>query len=193
MCLYSITPVILNKFLVFFHVRIVQITLHHSKSSFTYKMSNIPLSTVFEYNYLGIRLHHRLSWEPHINYICNKANRVLGFLKRALHTAPTEIKDHLYKQLLLPSIEHYSAIWDPYGHNTSIYELEMIQHQAAHFALNKLWMRPSEQQHDSITDMLKYLDWPSLQDRRTVSRLTMLFKIVGKLIVVATWSFVCLH
>ena len=33
---------------------ILQITLLHSKSSFTYKMSNILLSTVFEHNYLGI-------------------------------------------------------------------------------------------------------------------------------------------
>ena len=78
---------------------ILQITLHHNKSSFTYKMSNIPLNTVSEHNYLGIRLHQRLFWNPHINYICSKANQLLGFLKRTLHTPPIEIKDHLYKQL----------------------------------------------------------------------------------------------
>jgi len=101
----------------------------------------------------------------------------------ALHTAPIEIKNHLYKQLLLPSIEYCSAIWDPY-HNTSIYKLE--EHRAARFVLNKpcTWMRSSEQQHDSITDMLKYLDWPTLQDRKTVSWVTLLFKILRKLIVV---------
>jgi len=102
----------------------------------------------------------------------------------ALHTAPSEIKNHLYKQLLVPSIENCSAIWDDPYHSTSIYKLEMIQHRAARFVLNKPWMRSSSQQHDSITDMLKYLDWPSLQDRRTVSRFTLLFKILRKLIVV---------
>ena len=40
---------------------ILQFTIHHSKSTFTYKMSNIPS----EHAYLGIRLHHTLSWEPH--------------------------------------------------------------------------------------------------------------------------------
>ena len=64
---------------------------HHNKSTFIYKMSDIPLATVLEHNYVGIRFHHKLSWDPHINYICNKANRLLGFLKRNLHNAPSEI------------------------------------------------------------------------------------------------------
>ena len=61
-------------------------------------MFDTPLDTVLEHNYLGIRLHHKLSWEPHINYICTKAN----LLKRNLQYAPKEIKEHVYKQLLLP-------------------------------------------------------------------------------------------
>ena len=75
---------------------ILQFTTHHSKSTFTYKMSNIPLNIVSEHTYLGIRLHHTLSWEPHVNYICGKANRLLGFLKRNLYNAPIQIKEHLY-------------------------------------------------------------------------------------------------
>ena len=137
---------------------------------------------MLEHNYLSIRLHHKLSWEPHINYICNKANRLLGFLKRNLYNAPLEIKEHVYKQLLLPSIEYCSAIWDPY-HQTSINKLEMIQHRAARFVLNKPWLR-SNHHYDSITDMLTYLQWPSLEDRRTVARLTLLYKIVKKLLVI---------
>ena len=61
-------------------------------------MFDTPLDTVLEHNYLGIRLHHKLSWEPHINYICTKANRLLGFLKRNLQYAPKEIKEHVYKK-----------------------------------------------------------------------------------------------
>ena len=159
---------------------ILQFTTHHSKSTFTYKMSNIPLNIVSEHTYLGIRLHHTLSWEPHVNYICGKANRLLRFLKRNLYNAPIQIKEHLYKQLLLPSIEYCSAIWDPY-HQTTVSKLEMIQHRAARFVLNKPWHR-SSQQH-SITDMLNYLQWPSLKSRRRNARLILLFKIVRNLLV----------
>ena len=162
---------------------ILQFTLHQHKCCFTYKMSGVPLSTVLEHNYLGIRLHHKLSWDPHINYICSKASQLLGFLKRALCTAPLEIKDYLYKQLLLPSIEYCSVIWDPH-HSTSIYKLEITQHRAARFVLNKPWLRSAQQENSSVTDMLTYLKWPTLQDRRTIARLTLLFKILHKMIAI---------
>jgi len=95
-------------------------------------MSNIPLATVLEHNYLGIRLHHKLSWDPHVNYIYNSASWI------PKKKSPVEIKEHVYKQLVLPSIEYCSAIWDPY-HHASVHKLEMIQHRAAHFVLNKPW------------------------------------------------------
>ena len=60
----------------------------------------------------------------------------------------------------------------------------MIHHRAARFVLNKPWFRSSEQQYESITDMLTYLEWPSLKDRRTMTRLTLLFKILRRLIVI---------
>ena len=96
--------------------------------------------------------------------------------------APIEIKEHVYKQLLLPSLEYYSAIWDPH-HQTSITKLEMIQHHAAHFVLNRPWYR-SNHNHDSITEMLAYLKWPSLQTRKTIARLTLLLKIVKNFLVI---------
>ena len=162
---------------------ILHFTLHQNKSCFTYQMSGVPLSTALEHNYLGICLHHKLSWDSHINYICSKASQLLGFLKRALRTAPLDIKDYLYKQLLLQSIEYCSVIWDPH-HSTSIYKLEMIQHRAAHFVLNKHWLRSAQQENSSVTDMLTYLKWSTLQDRRTIARLTLLFKILHKMIAI---------
>jgi len=57
----------------------------------------------------------------------------------------------------------------------------MIQHRAVRFVLNEPWHR-SNQQLDSITDMLTYLKWPSLLNRRTTDRLALLFKIVSKLL-----------
>ena len=148
-------------------------------------MCNMPLNIVTEHEYLGICLHHKLSWSPHIDRVRNKANRLLGFLKRNIYNASTQIKEYVYKQLLLPSVEYCSAIWDPY-HYTDKYNLEMIQHHAACFVLNKPWQR--QQQNDSITDMLTYLKWPSLEDRRKVSRLILLFKIVRKLFIVPDHS-----
>ena len=60
-------------------------------------MSETPLEAMEEHDYLGVRLHHKLSWSPHVNYICNKANRMLGFLNRNLFYAPQNIREYTYK------------------------------------------------------------------------------------------------
>ena len=108
-------------------------------------MCTISLDIVTEHDYLGVCLHYKLSWSPHGDHIRNKANRLLGFLKRNLLNASTQIKEYVYKQLLLPSNEYCSAIWDP-NHLSDINKLE---HYAACFVLNKPWHR--QQQNDSLT------------------------------------------
>ena len=119
--------------------KVMQITINAPQQK--YNTCNI-LNTVTEHEYLGICLHHKLSWSPHVffDHVWNKANCLLGFLKRNLYNTSTQNKEHVYKQLLLPSIECCSAIWDPY-HHTDKNKLEMIQHYAARFVLNKPWHR----------------------------------------------------
>ena len=101
-----------------------------------------------------------------------------------------------YKQLVLPSIDYCSAIWDPYT-KSDISKLEMLQHQAVCFVVNKPWYR---QCHNvSITKILAELHWPTLQNHRKQARLILMFKIVnGNLIVPAhclplppTLSYTC--
>ena len=64
---------------------IIQVTTLCNKSSFTYSMNGIPLQIVEQHLCLGVYLHHRMSWQPQVDYVCNKANRILGFLWRNLH------------------------------------------------------------------------------------------------------------
>ena len=145
-------------------------------------MYKTPLQVVEKHHYLGVLLDSKLSWTPHINSICNKANCLLGFLCRNLHRCPPHLKERAYKQIVLPSIEYFSAIWDPYQ-PTSIHKLEMIQHRAAWFELNKRWRR---NHRDSISDMLIRLKWQSLENHRRHSRLILLFKFVNKMIHIPT-------
>jgi len=59
-------------------------------------MNNTPLTTVEEHDNLGVRLHHHMSWKPHIDRICNKANQLLGFLRQNLSKSPTKIKKYIF-------------------------------------------------------------------------------------------------
>ena len=51
----------------------------------------------------------------------------------------------------------------------------MVQHRAARFVTGIPWRRD---QRDSITDILRALNWPTLQKRRQQARLVLLFKIL---------------
>ena len=149
-----------------------------SKSNFTYSMKGTPLEIVKEHSYLGVTLHNGMSWKPHVKSVCNKANRLLGLLKRNLHHCPSNLKETAYKHLVLPCLGYCASIWDPFQHNL-IYDLEIIQHRAARFVLNRPWTRG---QYDSITKMLQTLKWTSLETLRQRSRLLLLFKILNNLI-----------
>ena len=144
------------------------------RSNFSYNMKGTPLEIVEEHNYLGITLHHRMSWKSHINNVCNKSNRILGFLRRNLHHCSPGLRETAYKHLVLPCLEYCASIWDPVYYNL-VHQLEMVQHRAARFVLSRPWTRS---QHDSITEMLHTLKWTSLETRRRHSRLILLFKLL---------------
>ena len=52
-------------------------TKHHTKSLFCYTILGHTLMLVEQHMYLGVKLDHRLSWPPHIDYVRNKANKVI--------------------------------------------------------------------------------------------------------------------
>ena len=103
-------------------------------------MSDIPLAVTEQHLYLGVKLHYKLSWKPHIDYICNKANKTIGFLKCNLHHCPKHLCELAYKQFVIPVLEYCLPIWDPY-HQSYIDQIEMVQHRAARFVTGKPWRR----------------------------------------------------
>ena len=64
--------------------KIIQVSTLCNNSIFTYTMSSAPLELVNHHFYLGVYLHQKLFWQPQVDYICSKANSILGFLWRNL-------------------------------------------------------------------------------------------------------------
>lgn len=91
-----------------------------------------------------------------------------------MKTCPVHLKVQAYKQLVLSILEYSVPIWDPHN-QTDIKKLEMVQHRATCFVLNKPWMHNN---NESVTQMLEDLQWPNLQTRRKYLRLILLFKII---------------
>ena len=145
-------------------------------------MCGIPLEIVEQYNYLGVCLYHRMSWQPHIDYICDKANCFLVFLHRNLWHCPSKLKKCTHKQLILLTLDyntvHQSGTHINTNWSTSLKWYNIVG--AARFVtviLNKPW---SKHYHDSISEMLHKLNWPALQTKRKQARLIFLFKMLNK-------------
>jgi len=66
-------------------------------------MNDIAIQTVENHSYLGVQ---KLSWSTHINCVCSKANKMIGFLQRNLWHCPRTLKEIAYKQIVLPGLEY---------------------------------------------------------------------------------------
>ena len=93
-------------------------------------MNDIVLQKVDHHPYLGLKLSSNLSWANHITQTVNKANSILGLLKRNLWNCSPHTKEIAYKTLVRPRLEYCSAILDP---NQKVYQenLEKVQRRAA--------------------------------------------------------------
>jgi len=50
-------------------------------------------SILLQHLYLGVIIDHKLSWQPHVDYVCGKAMKLIGFLIQNLHTCPMTFKN----------------------------------------------------------------------------------------------------
>ena len=55
-----------------------------------------------------------LSWSHHVDEIVNKANKVVGLLKRTVGSKNREIFSMLFKSLVRPISEYACPVWSPY-------------------------------------------------------------------------------
>ena len=106
------------------------ITLTHD-----YILHNQILKEKDAVKYLGVTVHHKLSWNEHICSLAKKANSSIGFLRRNLQIHQKHIKTNAYKTLVRPQIEYASTIWNPFTQENQN-KIEMVQRRAARFACN---------------------------------------------------------
>ena len=152
--------------------KVLRITNKRKLIIHQYHMHNKNLEEVDEAKYLGIIIHKKLSWKPHVNSITKKANQTRAFLQRNLRTCSREVKVQCYKTYVRPIIEYASPAWDPVGEgNKALREkLDMVQRKAARFVFGD-WRYTS-----SPSSMIVELDLQSLQARRTEARLKFMHK-----------------
>lgn len=73
-----------------------------------YILHGHKLEHVSSAKYLDVTITSDLKWGAHINNICQKSNRTIGFLKRIFNIVNSEIKEKAYTALVRPTVEYAS-------------------------------------------------------------------------------------
>ena len=155
--------------------QVLHITNQRNPIKSSYTIHNQILNPVDSAKYLGVTLNNKLSWNPHINQITKKANNTRAFLQRNIHQCPSSTKALCYKTLVRPQLEYASTVWDPFT-STNRDQIEMVQRRAARFVTGN-YHRTS-----SVNAMLEKLKWETLEHRRKIAKVLMIYKIKRELV-----------
>jgi len=139
------------------------------------RVTNKMIRQVSHAKYLGVYIDETLSWNFHVDFICNKANIIRSFLQRNLKQCPSSVRERFYLTLVRPLLEYACVVWSPYRLN-NIQKIEKVQRKGARYVYNNF------SSYSSVSAMLSRLNWTSLKDRRDNLRLAMMYKIVNNLV-----------
>ncbi len=151
--------------------------MKHNTIKFDYKLHGHTLERVKEAKYLGVTFQQDLRFSTHINNMTSKANWTLGFLRDNLQVESPQLKTTAYKAPVGPIMEYAPTVWDPHTQKVK-QQLEKVQRRSARYVTNR------HRNRSSPTEMLQDLGWLSLEERRRLQRLTMLYKIDNGLVAI---------
>ena len=150
---------------------VIRITKKRKPIDANYTIHGKELGHTKNAKYLEVLISDTLSWNAHVDTVTEKANNTTAFLRRNLSNCPQHIKDTCYKTFVWPQLEYAATIWDPHT-GINIAKLE----GAARFVRNDY------NYTSSVTEMMRALEWESLQQRRHQAKSVMMYSIVNSLV-----------
>ena len=102
----------------------------------------------------------------------------MAVLRRNVRVSSKTVKAIAYTALVSPYVEYCSAVWNPYTKRLT-QRVWMVQRCTARWVCSK-----HRQGHNCTgpTEMINHLSWPSLELRRKVAWLTLLYKMSNNLV-----------
>ena len=92
----------------------MRITHKQDRSKHPYYLWNAELKSVNSCKELGVNVSRDVSCSHHVDAIVNKANKVVGVLKRTVGSKNREIFSLLCKSLVRPISEDACPVWSSY-------------------------------------------------------------------------------
>ena len=135
-----------------------------------YQIHDHTLEQVNCAKYLGIYIISKIAINAHVDAIVKKVNSTRVFLARNIPRCCRKVKQMAYTTYIRPTVEYASPVWVPHTkRNTN--KIEMVQHRCARYVTGNF------DRTSSVTSLLNYLSWPSLEERQRQYRLAVMYRI----------------
>uniref|UniRef100_A0A8D8YU09 Reverse transcriptase domain-containing protein n=1 Tax=Cacopsylla melanoneura TaxID=428564 RepID=A0A8D8YU09_9HEMI len=109
---------------------VISFTRSNTPISFSYSLDSCDIPRTSCVRDLGVLFDSKLSFIPHMDAICSKATKMLGFISRSTKDFPDFLSFKiLYCSLVRGVLEFASCIWNP-SYNFHSGRIERIQHKA---------------------------------------------------------------
>jgi hypothetical protein len=121
-----------------------------------YHIDNVELQRKETMRDLGVLYDSKLLFNDHVDLICGKARRMLGFVMRAgKYFKDPRTFTTLYNSLVRSNLEYASVIWNPHTAKLKT-KLERVQHKFLRFVASKcLQISPDKIDYSDIETQLK--------------------------------------
>ena len=158
---------------------LISYTRKRNSILFNYTLNNLIIKRVETIKDLGILIDSRLSFNPHIDSITTKANKLLGFvLRRCQDFTAYKPLIVLYTSLVRSQVEYCTQVWNPfYACNSA--RIESIQRRFSRCIFKKF--RVSDVVPPYINRLQK-LNLMSLESRRLYLDELLLYKIINSIV-----------
>ena len=91
------------------------------------RISNDAIQSVNDFNFLGLHINSKLSWDTHTNVISKRMSRAVGIIKKLQLVFPKTILLTIYNALILPHINYCLLSW---GTASAVKTIFLIQKRA---------------------------------------------------------------
>ena len=140
---------------------------------YTYFLCGIAIQPTRSAKDLGVLIDQDLKFHEHASFATNKANRVLGLIKKSFSYLNSDMLVRLYKSMVRPILEYGNIIWGPH-YLMDQKKVEKIQRRATKLITGL---------HDSnYATRLMELRLPSLNYRRQRGDMILLYQIFSHMV-----------
>ena len=125
------------------------------------------------HTHLGVTISNNLSWSTHISAAIAKADKRLSVIRKCRHILLRSCTETLYKTMIRTIFDYGDILYD-FCLKSESDSLEKFQRKAALICTGAFRITSHER-------LLKELGWSKLENRRTLHRLTLFYKIIHSL------------